>query len=724
MHYLNRKYYIVGFKTLVKGAPNMDSLIAIGSSAALLYGIYALYSIGHALGVSDFATAEAQMMNLYFESAATILTLITLGKYLETRSKGRTSEAIAKLIDLRPNTAVIIKNGVEKEVPVDSLQVGDILLIKPGQRIPVDGIVTEGHSTVDESAITGESMPVEKKVGDSVVSASLNKAGVFQFRAVKVGEDTTLSQIIRLVEDASASKAPIAKLADRVSGVFVPIVMGIALLTVVIWLLAGKPFDFAFSCGISVLVISCPCALGLATPVAIMVGTGKGAENGILIKSAQALETLHKVNTVVLDKTGTITKGVPSLTDLIALPSIDANDMLVKLASLEKPSEHPLSLAILEKAKQEHLALKEIQHFSALPGLGAEGVLEGETYFAGNEKLMRQKGIDPSPLYKQAQSLAEEGKTAIYFAKNGVLLGLVGVADTIKETSPRAIEALRNMGLDVIMLTGDNKATAAAIQKKLHLTQAIAEVLPQDKEAQIRALQEKGKIVAMVGDGINDAPALTRADVGIAIGAGTDVAIESADIVLMKDGLDDVVAAIKLSKATIRNIKQNLFWAFFYNAICIPLAAGAFYPAFHITLNPMIGSAAMSLSSVCVVSNALRLKLVKIKDKLTGNTAAEDSSVQTYAPSETVSAPPTVCPLNAESQIIGGINMQKTMKIEGMMCAHCVSHVTEALNAIPGVKANVSLEDKTAYLTLSQDVSDEVLAKAVTDAGYQVVSLS
>lgn len=613
--YVNRKYYQVGFKTLFKGHPNMDSLIAIGSGAAICYGIFAIFRIGYGLGHMDMDVVMSYSMDLYFESAATILTLITLGKFLEARSKGKTSEAISKLMDLSPKTAVVIREGKEEEIPIEEVAIGDILAVRPGQSIPVDGVIIEGSTAVDQSALTGESIPVEKSAGDKVIGATINKTGYFQFRAEKVGDDTTLSQIIQLVEDANSSKAPIAKLADKISGVFVPVVITIAVLATVVWLLTGAPFEFALSIGIAVLVISCPCALGLATPVAIMVGTGKGASNGILIKSAEALEIAHKVNTVILDKTGTITEGKPRVTDILTADGVSEEELLRTAATIEKPSEHPLAEAILEKAKEMAIEPLAVTEFKAVSGRGIIAKDQNETYYSGNLFMMEEQGIDTAKLLKKAEALSEDGKTPLFFAKGGKFLGLIAVADVVKPTSVTAIKEWKSLGIDVVMLTGDNKKTAEAIRKQLQIDKVIAEVLPQDKESEVRKLQQAGKKVAMIGDGINDAPALARADVGIAIGAGTDIAIESADIVLMKSNLMDAVTAIALSKATIRNIKENLFWAFFYNTIGIPLAAGVFYSILEWKLNPMFAAAAMSLSSVCVVTNALRLRFFKPKFK-------------------------------------------------------------------------------------------------------------
>ncbi|MCI8552875.1 MAG: copper-translocating P-type ATPase, partial [Lawsonibacter sp.] len=612
--YINDKYYKVGFKTLWNRAPNMDSLIAVGSAAAVVYGVFAIYQMGYGLGHGDMERVAKYHMDLYFESAGMILTLVTLGKFLETRSKGRTGEAITRLMDLAPKTATVLRDGAEVELPVEEVQVGDRVVVRPGQSIPVDGVIVEGQSAVDESALTGESLPVDKGPGDRVAAASINKSGFFTFEASRVGEDTTLAQMIRLVEEASASKAPIAKLADKVSGIFVPVVMGIALISALAWLVTGHGVTQALTAGVAVLVISCPCALGLATPVAIMVGTGKGAENGILIKSAESLETLHTIDTVVLDKTGTLTQGRPVVTDILA----QREDTLLALAaSLEAPSEHPLATAILEESRKRNLSLTPVSGFEAVHGRGARAILDGRTYLGGNRAMMEEAGIAPGSLTVQADELAAQGKTPLYFGDetNKKLLGIIAVADTPKPSSKDAVAAFQELGLEVVMLTGDNQRTAEAIGRELGVTQVMAEVLPQDKERKIASLQAEGRKVAMVGDGINDAPALARADVGLAIGAGTDVAIESADIVLMKSDLLDVATAVELSRATIRNIKENLFWAFFYNALCIPLAAGVFYAALGWQLNPMFAAAAMSLSSVTVVTNALRLRFFKSKHR-------------------------------------------------------------------------------------------------------------
>ena len=610
--FINRKFFISGFKALVSKAPNMDTLVATGSGAALIYGIFAIYRMMYGLGHGDMALTEQYAHLLYFESSAMILALVTIGKYLEARSKSKTSDALGKLVDLAPKTALVLRNGEEVTIPSEQVVVGDIVIIKPGQSIPVDGVIIEGRGSVDQSAITGESIPVEKSPGDQVISATINKNGSFRFKASKVGEDTTLSQIIRLVDDAGNSKAPIARLADRVSGIFVPIVMGIAVLTVCVWMLAGQSFEFAINCAISVLVISCPCALGLATPVAIMVGTGKAAELGILIKSAASLENLHSVDTVVLDKTGTITSGKPRVTDILVLDSaIDEKDFLTLAASLEAGSEHPLAGAVMEKAGEEAIETVTPEDFENVAGRGVRATFGGMDYYAGNMAFMKEQGVSEEERQQAASviaGLASQGKTPLMFSEEDHIIGIIAAADTVKGSSRRAISRLKEKGINIVMLTGDNEETARAIKEEVGIQEAIAEVLPAHKEAHIRSLQERGHKVAMVGDGINDAPALTRADIGIAIGAGTDIAIESADIVLMKDSLADVVTAMDLSRAVIRNIHMNLFWAFFYNILGIPLAAGVFYGLFGWLLNPMIGSAAMSLSSVCVVTNALRLR--------------------------------------------------------------------------------------------------------------------
>lgn len=611
--YVNRKYFKVGFKTLFQGAPNMDSLIALGSTAAAVYGVYAIYKIGMGLGIQDMSTIHTFMMDLYFESAGMILTLITFGKFLEARAKGQTSEAISKLIDLAPKTALKSIDGKEIEIPIEDVTTGDILIVKAGTSIPVDGVVVSGTGSVDESALTGESIPVEKNTGDNVIGATINKSGYFTMEALKVGEDTTLSQIVKLVDEATSSKAPIAKLADKVSGIFVPIVIVIALIATITQLVLGKDFEFALSIGISILVISCPCALGLATPTAIMVGTGKGAENGILIKSAEALETAHNISTVVLDKTGTVTEGKPIVTDIITHKDITENEFLHIVGSLEKLSEHPLAEATIHKAESKEITFEPVEDFIQLQGEGICGLINDVLYYAGNAKMLKKYLHVENDLLSKGERFALEGKTPLYVFSEDEVLGVVAIADTVKKTSKQAVTTLKELGVNVVMLTGDNAKTAEAIRQQVNINHVVSDVLPQDKERVIREYQGKGNIVAMVGDGINDAPALARADVGIAIGAGTDIAIESADIVLMKSDLLDVVTAIRLSKSVIRNIKQNLFWAFIYNAIGIPIAAGLFYTAWELKLNPMIGAGAMSLSSVCVVTNALRLKFFKIK---------------------------------------------------------------------------------------------------------------
>ena len=712
--YLNDKYYKVGFKTLLHGAPNMDSLIAVGSAAAVIYGIFAIYQIGYGLGHGNMSLAEQYHMDLYFESAGMILTLITLGKYLETRSKGKTGEAISRLMDLAPKTARVLREGEEVEIPVEEVQVGDRVVVRPGQSVPVDGVIVEGASAVDESALTGESLPVDKSVGDKVAAASINKSGSFVFQALRVGEDTTLAQMIRLVDEASGSKAPIAKLADRVAGVFVPVVMVIAAVTAIVWLIASGSVTRALTTGVAVLVISCPCALGLATPVAIMVGTGKGAENGILVKSAEALETLHAIDTVVLDKTGTLTQGKPQVTDILPAEGLTENALLGLAACMEAPSEHPLGAAIVEEAAGRQLPRQAVEQFEAIHGRGVKAALGGCPYLAGNQAMMEEAGIGLDLWLPQAEELANQGKTPLYFAKERTMLGIIAVADTPKPTSRDAVAAFRSLGIDVVMLTGDNRRTADAVGRELGVTEVLAEVLPQDKERKIAGLQSQGKKVAMVGDGINDAPALARADVGLAIGAGTDVAIESADIVLMKSDLMDAAAAVELSRATIRNIKQNLFWAFFYNSLGIPLAAGVFFPLLNWLLNPMFAAAAMSLSSVTVVSNALRLRFFKSRFRSAAGSGEAGAACAAGCP---------VALQAIEDQPVQGGKkaMTKTIKIEGMMCAHCSGRVEKALNDLPGVTATVDLEAGTA--SVAGDVSDEVLTEAVTGAGYQVTEI-
>ena len=706
--FINFKYYRMGFKTLFHGSPNMDSLIAIGSGAAIVYGIYAIYKIGIGFGHDDMETVHSFMMDLYFESAGMILTLITLGKTLEARAKGKTSDAITKLMNLAPKTATVERDGMDIQVPVEEVQAGEILVVKAGESIPVDGVIVEGVSSVDESALTGESIPVEKQTGDKVIGATINKSGYFKMQATKVGDDTTLAQIVRLVDEATSSKAPIAKLADKVSGVFVPVVISIALIVVIVWLLAGYGFEFALSIGISILVISCPCALGLATPTAIMVGTGKGASNGILIKSAEALEVAHNIDTVVLDKTGTITQGTPVVTNVLVKEGISQDELLQVAASLEKMSEHPLADAIVEEAEKNALGFLPVNNFKQIPGQGIMGEIQNVTCLAGNRRLMSAQGIEGGALLQLGEAMAVDGKTPLFFARGGQLIGVVAVADVVEPTSKQAIQELSGLGMEVVMLTGDNAKTAEAIRKQVGVDRVVAEVFPQDKEKEIRRLQEKGRKVAMVGDGINDAPALARADVGIAIGAGTDVAIESADIVLMKSDLLDVSTAVQLSKAVIRNIKQNLFWAFIYNIIGIPVAAGVFYLSFGLKLNPMIGAFAMSFSSVFVVSNALRLRWFKAKH------LARPEQEETYNSSQII--------LSKKGE--GEKNMEKLLKIEGMVCGNCVKHVSKALMEIEGISdVTVQLEAKTALVQMRHAVSEDRLKTAVEDAGYQLISV-
>ena len=740
--YVNRKFFSVGFKTLGHLAPNMDSLIALGASAAIGYGIFAMYRISYALGHTDMAVVEQYSHDLYFESAGMILTLITVGKYLESRSRGKTSEAITKLMDLSPKTAIrLTADGREEEIPTEALRAGDVFLVKPGSLIPVDGTVLEGNSSVDEAAITGESIPVEKQPGAKVVSATVNKAGFLKCSADRVGEDTTLSQIVRLMEEASASKAPIAQLADKVAGVFVPIVMGIALVTLAVWLIAGAGAEFAISSAIAVLVISCPCALGLATPVAIMVGTGVGASHGILIKSGEALQRAKEVDTVVLDKTGTITSGQLHVMQIGCYVSDMTLDTLAGIAAaLEKKSEHPLAEAVVEYAQRMQLKLPEIKDFQAVFGRGVEGTLTdgkaeagtqtgklsspvkaGTRFRVGNRAYLEENGIKiPEEVLKGLEQIAAEGKTPLLVAADDRLLGSIAVADTVKPGASVAINQLRKLGIHVVMLTGDNKRTAEAVRAELGIEEAVAEVLPQDKEKKIRELQAAGRKVAMVGDGINDAPALAAADVGMAIGAGTDVALESADIVLMKSDLRDAVTAVRLSRAVIRNIKQNLFWAFFYNAIGIPLAAGVWYPLFRIKLNPMFGAAAMSLSSIFVVGNALRLR---------GFRAGKETPERKNTEPGTAPANCTDAGCNKISNTEGSAEdasewrkkMTKVMTIEGMMCGHCTGRVQKALEALEGVgSVTMSLENKTATVELAAEIEDEKLTAAVVDAGYEV----
>ncbi|CUX18210.1 heavy metal translocating P-type ATPase [Clostridium sp. C105KSO13] len=719
--FINFSYYRNGFKTLFRGAPNMDSLIALGSGAAVVYGIYAIFKIGYGLGHMDMEMVDSFMMDLYFESAGMILTLITLGKTLEARAKGKTSDAITKLMDLAPKTAIVEQDGKEVEIPVEQVQMGDTLIVKAGVSVPVDGVVLEGNSSIDESALTGESIPVEKLQGDSVIGATINKSGYLKIKAMKVGDDTALAQIIRLVDEATSSKAPIAKLADKVSGIFVPVVITIAVIAVIAWLIAGYSFEFALSIGISVLVISCPCALGLATPTAIMVGTGRGASHGILIKSAEALETAHKVNTVVLDKTGTITQGKPVVTDLITAENVSETELLQMAVSLEKLSEHPLADAIVEDADKKNIALLPVSEFNQIAGHGITGKIDDVTCLAGNRRMMEENHIQDQDLFVQADRIADDGKTPLFFTSGDKLLGIIAVADVVKSTSKQAVEELKSMGTEIVMLTGDNKKTAEAIRRQVGVDRVVSEVFPQDKEKEIRRLQGEGKKVAMVGDGINDAPALARADVGIAIGAGTDVAIESADIVLMKSDLMDVSTAIQLSKAVIRNIKQNLFWAFIYNIIGIPIAAGVFFTAFGLKMNPMLGALAMSFSSVFVVSNALRLRWFKAKHKAAAD--HNESIADNHISKGQNNIQESDNQKNSQNSK-GEVEMKKVMNIEGMSCNNCVKHVIKALSEVDGVKnVSVSLEEKKAEVELSGDVSDDTLKAAVEEEGYEVVGI-
>ena len=695
---INQKFFINGFKSLFHGAPNMDTLVALGATASFGYSTYALFAMTGAQVRGDAAAVMSYMHEFYFESAAMILALITVGKMLEARSKGKTTDALKSLMKLAPQTATLLRNGQEITVPIAQVKRGDVFVVRPGENIPVDGVILEGESAVNESALTGESIPVDKAVGDSVSAATTNQSGFLCCEATRVGEDTTLSQIIKMVSDAAATKAPIAKVADRVSGVFVPTVITIAVITTAVWLLCGKPIGFALARGISVLVISCPCALGLATPVAIMVGNGLGAKNGILFKTAVSLEETGKTEIVALDKTGTITKGEPRVTDVLPADGLTESALLALAAALEQRSEHPLARAVMLRAEEDNLSVSEVSDFRALPGNGLTATLNDEELLGGSLSFISTKADVPQALRDKAEALAEEGKTPLLFARGGKLAGVIAVADVIKEDSPAAIAALRNMGIHVVMLTGDNEKTARAIGRQAGVDEVIAGVLPEGKESVIRSLQKQGK-VAMVGDGINDAPALTRADIGIAIGAGTDVAIDAADVVLMKSQLSDVPAAIRLSRATLRNIHENLFWAFFYNVIGIPLAAGVWIPIFGWTLNPMFGAAAMSLSSFCVVSNALRLNLFKLHD------AGKDKKIKKKHHKEETT-------------------MEKTMKIEGMMCGHCEAAVKKALEAVDGVaSAEVSHTSGTAVVTLSKPVDSAVLKKAVEDKDYKVTSI-
>ena len=708
---INQKFFISGFKSLWHRSPNMDTLVALGSMASFVWSVYALFAMTRAQVDGDSAAVMNYMMEFYFESAAMILTLITVGKMLEARSKGKTTDALKSLMKLAPKTAVILRNGQETTVPIEQVKKGDVFVVRPGENIPVDGVIVEGNSAVNESALTGESIPVDKAAGDLVSAATVNQSGFIKCEATRVGEDTTLSQIIKMVSDAAATKAPIAKIADRVSGVFVPAVITIAVITTIIWLLTGHEFGYSLARGISVLVISCPCALGLATPVAIMVGNGKGAKNGILFKTAVSLEEAGKVQIVALDKTGTITSGQPEVTDLLPADGISETELLTTAFALEKKSEHPLAKAILEHAENQHLTAPEVSDFHALPGNGLSAVLNNETLIGGSMKFISSRVNVPASLSRKAEKLAGQGKTPLLFARNGKLVGIIAVADVIKDDSPQAIKELQNMGIRVVMLTGDNERTARAIGAQAGVDDVIAGVLPDGKESVIRSLKEQGK-VAMVGDGINDAPALTRADIGIAIGAGTDIAIDAADVVLMKSRLSDVPAAIRLSRATLKNIHENLFWAFFYNVIGIPLAAGVWIPIFGWTLNPMFGAAAMSLSSFCVVTNALRLNLFKIHDTRKDKKIKQATSIE----------------LKNDYNIKE--KEQKTMikvtvNVEGMMCPHCEAHVNEAVKKAFGVEDVVSShENKTTVFTVPEMVDEEKVRQTIKDAGYEVTGIT
>ncbi len=696
---INQKFFISGTKSLLHGAPNMDTLVALGSMASFVYSTYALFAMTDAQVKGDPEAVMAYMHEFYFESAAMILALITVGKMLEARSKGKTTDALKGLMKLAPKTAVLWKNGAEVEVSIDQVRKGDIFIVRPGENIPVDGVVVEGHSAVNEAALTGESLPVDKEAGDTVSSATMNQSGYLRCEATRVGEDTSLSQIIRMVSDAAATKAPIAKVADRVSGIFVPAVILISAITTVIWLLAGQSFGFALARGISVLVISCPCALGLATPVAIMVGNGMGARNGILFKTAVSLEETGKMEIVALDKTGTITSGEPKVTDVLPADGISREELLRLACALEKKSEHPLAKAVLVKGQELGISAEEAEEFQALPGNGLSAVWQGTAVKGGSFSFINTQAQLPKEAERFFEKLAEEGKTPLFFMKDGTYVGIIAVADVIREDSSRAVKELQNMGIHVVMLTGDNERTARAIGREAGVDEVIAGVLPDGKESVIRRLKEKGK-VAMVGDGMNDAPALTRADIGIAIGAGTDIAIDAADVVLMKSRLSDVPAAIRLSRATLTNIHENLFWAFFYNVVGIPLAAGLWYPVFGWKLNPMFGAAAMSLSSFCVVTNALRLNLFRMYD------ASKDKKIKQGKK-------------KSEEK-----NMKKVMTIEGMMCGHCEARVKKCLEAVAGVEeAVVSHEKGTAEVTVSADVTEDVLKKAVEDQDYKVISI-
>ncbi len=700
---INQKFFISGFRGLLHKAPNMDTLVAMGSAAAFVYSTYALFMMTDAMAAGDMHLAHSYMHEFYFESAAMILTLITVGKMLEARSKGKTTDALKSLMKLAPKTAVILKDGVETEVSIEQVKKGDIFVVRPGENIPVDGIVIEGHSAVNESALTGESIPVDKEVGDEVSAATVNQSGFLKCEAVKVGEDTTLSQIIQMVSDAAATKAPIAKVADTVSGIFVPTVITIAVITAVIWIIAGESFGFALARAISVLVISCPCALGLATPVAIMVGNGMGAKHGIMFKTAESLEQTGKMDIVVLDKTGTITKGEPKVTDILPAEGIKTEELLYYAYNLEQKSEHPLAKAVLEYGRDNAVVQTEAENFEALPGNGLTALIDGSKIFGGNITFISKKAEVSAIMKKQSEKLADEGKTPLFFAKDGQILGMIAVADVMKEDSPQAIAELKNMGIHVVMLTGDNEKTANAIGRQAGVDEVIAGVLPDGKESVVRRLQKQGK-VAMVGDGINDAPALTRADMGIAIGAGTDIAIDAADVVLMKSRLLDVPAAIRLSRKTLKNIHENLFWAFAYNVIGIPLAAGMWIPITGWEMNPMFGAAAMSLSSFCVVSNALRLNLFHMYD------AGKDKKIKKH--------------LQVVEEKEEDKSMTKTMKIEGMMCMHCEARVKKTLEALPEVaEAVVSHEAGTAVVTLSAELSNEALTKVIEDQDYKVLSV-
>lgn len=716
--YLNRRYYIAGFRNLFRGAPNMDSLVGMGSMAAALFGAFAIFRMGWGFGHGDMALVQEYSTNLYFESAGMIVTLITVGKYLEARAKGQTSKALEKLMDLAPKQACVVRGGVEQVIPAEELVAGDEVIVRPGERIPADGMVLSGTTSVDESAITGEPIPVEKQAGDKVTSATINKQGSIHFSAERVGEDTTISQIIRLVDEASASKAPIARMADKIAGVFVPAVIAIAVLAGAVWLAMGASVEFAFSIAICILVISCPCALGLATPVAIMVGTGKGAENGILIKSGEALEIAQSVDTVVMDKTGTITEGRPVVTDITTVNGVSEQEFLAIAAGLEQGSEHPLAEAVMTAARERGIAPKAMTDFKALFGRGVEAEADGHVYAAGNDKLMAEKGIDLTPYEAHLASLADDGCTPLIFAEDDRVIGILAAADVEKATSREAIARFRAMGIDVVMLTGDNARTAEAIRRRMDIPKVIAGVLPENKAEHIKKLQAEGHRVAMIGDGINDAPALAQADLGIAIGAGTDVAIESADAVLMKSDLLDAVSAIRLSKAVLKNIKENLFWALIYNVTCIPLAAGILYPAFGIKLSPVIGAAAMSLSSVCVVMNALRLRFFK------PDHGAEISAEQTAAAVSSDRKDHEAADSAAAQSVQEkeAITMEKTLKIEGMMCAHCQKHVHDALAKMDGVTdVTVDLEGGKADVKATHDIPEADFRKVIEDAGYELV---